>query len=119
MLIGIPHRTTFALAAALAGAGCLSNAVARDQVNFSREVLPILSDRCFHCHGPDPSHRKALALAGSAAFEARDYATAARHWQQHAKTLQHALPQLLRALRQTMLEAQNTIASAACDSGRA
>lgn len=28
-------------------------------VNFSREVLPILSDRCFHCHGPDPSHRKA------------------------------------------------------------
>jgi hypothetical protein len=59
MLIGIPHRTTFALAAALAGAGCLPNAVARDQVNFSREVLPILSDRCFHCHGPDPSHRKA------------------------------------------------------------
>ena len=29
----------------------------------------------------DPSHRKALALAGSAAFEARDYATAARHWE--------------------------------------
>ncbi|MCB1066054.1 MAG: hypothetical protein KDN20_24440, partial [Verrucomicrobiae bacterium] len=28
-------------------------------VNFSREVLPILSDRCFHCHGPDPGHRKA------------------------------------------------------------
>lgn len=29
------------------------------RVSFSREVLPILSDRCFHCHGPDPSHRKA------------------------------------------------------------
>jgi cytochrome c-type biogenesis protein CcmH len=28
----------------------------------------------------DPDHRKALALAGSAAYEARDYATAARHW---------------------------------------
>ncbi len=28
----------------------------------------------------DPDHRKALALAGSAAFEARDYAAAARHW---------------------------------------
>lgn len=28
----------------------------------------------------DPDHRKALALAGSAAFEARDYATAERHW---------------------------------------
>jgi hypothetical protein len=28
-------------------------------VSFSREVLPILSDKCFSCHGPDESHRKA------------------------------------------------------------
>ena len=28
-------------------------------VSFSRDVLPILSDRCFHCHGPDASHREA------------------------------------------------------------
>lgn len=28
-------------------------------VSFSLEVLPILSDRCFHCHGPDAGHRKA------------------------------------------------------------
>lgn len=30
-----------------------------ESVDFSTEVLPILSDRCFHCHGPDGSHRKA------------------------------------------------------------
>lgn len=30
-----------------------------DDVSFSHDVLPILSDRCFHCHGPDASHRKA------------------------------------------------------------
>lgn len=30
-----------------------------DEVRFGRDVLPILSDRCFHCHGPDPSHREA------------------------------------------------------------
>jgi hypothetical protein len=33
--------------------------VGQAPVNFSREVLPILSDRCFHCHGPDPGQRKA------------------------------------------------------------
>ena len=35
-----------------------SSALAKP-VDFSREILPILSDRCFHCHGPDKSHRKA------------------------------------------------------------
>ena len=28
-------------------------------VNFSQEVLPILSENCFHCHGPDAKARKA------------------------------------------------------------
>ena len=28
-------------------------------VNFSRDVLPILSENCLSCHGPDESHRKA------------------------------------------------------------
>ena len=27
--------------------------------SFSRDVLPILSDNCFYCHGPDENHRKA------------------------------------------------------------
>ena len=26
---------------------------------YNRDVRPILSDNCFHCHGPDASHRKA------------------------------------------------------------
>lgn len=28
-------------------------------VNFSREVLPVLSENCFQCHGPDENKRKA------------------------------------------------------------
>ncbi|APZ91533.1 PSD1 and planctomycete cytochrome C domain-containing protein [Fuerstiella marisgermanici] len=30
-----------------------------DEVSFSHDVLPVLSDRCFHCHGPDEENREA------------------------------------------------------------
>ncbi|WP_165250077.1 DUF1553 domain-containing protein [Paludisphaera soli] len=30
-----------------------------EKVDFNREVRAILSDKCFHCHGPDPKNRKA------------------------------------------------------------
>jgi hypothetical protein len=29
------------------------------QLDFNRDVRPVLSDNCFHCHGPDKSARKA------------------------------------------------------------
>ena len=34
-------------------------ALAAAEVDFSRDVLPILSNKCFHCHGPDEAERKA------------------------------------------------------------
>ena len=34
-----------------------SNLIAKD-INFNRDIRPILSDRCFHCHGPDKHDRK-------------------------------------------------------------
>ena len=32
---------------------------AADKIDFSREILPILSDNCFQCHGPDEKKREA------------------------------------------------------------
>ena len=32
---------------------------ARDKVDYSRDILPILSSKCFACHGPDRIARKA------------------------------------------------------------
>src|SRR4051812_41427224 len=32
--------------------------MSQSPVEFSRDVRPILSDRCFLCHGPDEANRK-------------------------------------------------------------
>lgn len=50
------------------------NSYGEDKIRFDRDIKPILSDRCFHCHGPDNKHREAdLRLdQKEAAFAARD-----------------------------------------------
>ena len=29
------------------------------ELDFAREIRPVLSDACYHCHGPDAKARKA------------------------------------------------------------
>ncbi len=44
---------------AFAGLGSAADTPIAAKIEFNRDVRPILSDTCFHCHGPDKSARKA------------------------------------------------------------
>src|SRR5688572_24714082 len=49
------------LVAVLAGPALCSGLIAAtaQQIDFNREIRPILSENCFSCHGPDKNKRKA------------------------------------------------------------
>ncbi|MCA9064050.1 MAG: PSD1 domain-containing protein [Planctomycetaceae bacterium] len=44
---------------AIAGCALLSVSAVADEISFATEIRPILSDKCFKCHGPDENKREA------------------------------------------------------------
>src|SRR6478672_8868152 len=51
-------RSRFALAVLFLGAASCAHATT-NQVQFNRDIRPILSENCYACHGPDKNQRKA------------------------------------------------------------
>src|SRR6476646_3818015 len=51
-----PLFRVFAVAAICGGAFVTT---AGEKLQYNRDIRPILSDRCFKCHGPDKGSRKA------------------------------------------------------------
>ena len=55
----IELRVFILIFAILSAAGGVARAAEPANVNFTREIQPILADNCYSCHGPDRNKRKA------------------------------------------------------------
>lgn len=55
----MPHPFRLLFVPLLALAGAVSAQTEGSDLRFNRDIRPILSDRCFRCHGPDSKARKA------------------------------------------------------------
>ncbi len=51
--------TKWFLLGVCAAIGLLANGTRAAEVEFNRDIRPIFSETCFHCHGPDSASRKA------------------------------------------------------------
>ncbi len=54
----VPKRLGCFVVAALAASGLSRAWAAEGKISYNNQIAPILSENCFHCHGPDSAARK-------------------------------------------------------------
>lgn len=55
----MPNRTPDLLVITVLSFLCVAPAGRAEKLKFNRDIRPLLSDRCFYCHGPDEKKREA------------------------------------------------------------
>src|SRR5262245_32125127 len=65
---GTPPPLTALAFVVLTSLLCAQQTAAPAEVRYDRDVRPILADRCFKCHGPDPGARRADLRLDESAF---------------------------------------------------
>lgn len=58
-LFRIRNHLLLIVVGGVSGTLCMSRIHAEDAIEFNRDVRPILSEKCFACHGPDAKSREA------------------------------------------------------------
>jgi hypothetical protein len=58
-LCGSVALAVAAVTALIGASGSAPRTAGASRIDFTRQIRPLLSDRCFRCHGPDASKRKA------------------------------------------------------------
>ena len=81
----------------------LLTAASAKEISFNRDVKPILSDRCFHCHGPDAKNQKSdfrldneevafADLGGYFGIKPGDLKESELHWRIHSTESDDQMP---------------------------
>lgn len=96
-------KRLFSLILILTTASSATAEPAKGKLSFNRDIRPILSDKCFHCHGPDAKNAKSdyrldsfehaiATINGVAGIVPGDLKKSEVHWRIHSEDADDQMP---------------------------